>query len=175
MFLQYYSFYNASNIVIESVWYELFIFHNRIPLFQNNCVYSLALIQKSWLYSFPKHFVIIDIGGLSKNVRHHGRLTKKNLKKYLNIPLSSPRMIQNLTLGNSFSENIISNIQLFKICPQVPVDIIRIFFNFQILQISQTQQKLVKKITHFTTQFRSNNPTHVTNLSSTQLTLKIIC
>ena len=60
-------------------------------------------------------------------------------------------MIQNLTLGNSFSENIISNIQLFKICPQVPVDIIRIFFNFQILQISQTQQKLVKKITHFTT------------------------
>ena len=145
------------------------------PYFKIIVFTVLHLYKNLGFTVFQNILLSLTLGGWVKMSAIMVGWRRKILKNTLNIPLSSPRMIQNLTLGNSFSENIISNIQLFKICPQVPVDIIRIFFNFQILQISQTQQKLVKKITHFTTQFRSNNPTHVTNLSSTQLTLKIIC
>ena len=61
-----------------------------------------------------------------------------------------------------FFENIISGIQIVCIRPQVPVDIIKVFFNFS---KSQSQQKLVKKITDFTIQFRSKNLTHFTSLN----------
>ena len=41
------------------------------------------------------------------------------------------------------------------------------FFNFRFSsRKSQSQQKLAKKITHFTIQFRSKNLTHFTNLNS---------
>ena len=61
-----------------------------------------------------------------------------------------------------FFENIISGIEIVCIRPQVPVDIIKVFFNFS---KSQSQQKLVKKITDFTIQFRSKNLTHFTSLN----------
>ena len=58
---------------------------------------------------------------------------------------------------------------LFYIHPHVPADIIRVFFNFRLFsRKSQSQQKLPKKITHFTTQFRSKSLTHF-------VTFKIIC
>ena len=53
----------------------------------------------------------------------------------------------------------------FYIRPHVLADINRIFFYFRFSgRKSQSQQKLAKKIIHFTIQFRSNNFTHFTNL-----------
>ena len=80
-------------------------------------------------------------------------------------------MIQNLIIGILFFENTASGIKCFYISPDVPIDITRVFFlNFRFSsRKSQSQQKLAKKITHFTIQFRSTilrTPTH--------LTLKII-
>ena len=57
--------------------------------------------------------------------------------------------------------------QRFYICPDVPVNIIRVIFNFRFSsRNSQNQQKLAKKITHFAIQFRSKNLTCFTNLNS---------
>ena len=77
-------------------------------------------------------------------------------------------MIQKSHIWNSFFENIISGVKCFYICPEVPVDIIRVcFLNFRFSSTkSQSQQKLAKKITHFTIQFCSKNLTHFTNLNS---------
>ena len=50
------------------------------------------------------------------------------------------------------------------------MDIIRVIFNFRFSnRKSQSQQKLAKKITHFTIQFRSKNLTHFTNLNSFEI------
>ena len=60
-------------------------------------------------------------------------------------------MIQKSHIWNSFLENNISSIQKFYICSDVSVDIISLFFNFRFSsRKSQSQQKLAKKITHFT-------------------------
>ena len=73
-------------------------------------------------------------------------------------------MIQKSHIWNSFFESIISGIQSFYICPDVPMDIIRVFLNFRFFsRKSQSQQKktckkdhtfyntvLLKKLTHFT-------------------------
>ena len=76
-------------------------------------------------------------------------------------------MIQKSHILNSFFENIISGIQSFYICPDVPVDIIRVFFIFRFSsRKSQRQQKLAKKITHFTIQFRSKNLAYFTKINS---------
>ena len=81
-------------------------------------------------------------------------------------------MVQKSHIWNSFLENVISGIQKFYICPDVSVDIIILFFNFGFSsRKSQSQQKLAKKITHFTIQFCSKNFTHFANLNS----LKMIC
>ena len=79
-------------------------------------------------------------------------------------------MIQNLSFGILFLKKIISGIQRFHICPDAPKNIIRVFFNFRFsCRKSQSQQKLAKKITHFTIQF------HSTILrTSTHFTLKIM-
>ena len=73
-----------------------------------------------------------------------------------------------------FFENIISvsGIELFYICPQVLMDIIRVFLFFWFSSRKpQSQQKLAEKITRFTIQFRSKN---LILRTSTHLTLKII-
>ena len=76
-------------------------------------------------------------------------------------------MIQKSHIWNSFLENVISGMKKFYICPDVSVDIIILFLNFGFSsRKSQSQQKLAKKITHFTIQFRSKNLTHFTNLNS---------
>ena len=63
-------------------------------------------------------------------------------------------MIQNLIIWNYFFENIISGIQRFYIWPDVPVDIISIFFNFRLssrnsCRKSQSQENLAKKYLTF--------------------------
>ena len=76
-------------------------------------------------------------GGLRKNVGRHGWPKTKNKKNHwLKRPKASPdkrNFDQNINdskshIWNSFFENIISGIQRFYICPDVPVDIIRVFF-----------------------------------------------
>ena len=62
----------------------------------------------------------------------------------------------------SFFEIIISGIQNFYINPHVLV----VFYPILSSRKSQSQQKLVKKITHFSILFRSKNLTHFTNLNS---------
>ena len=91
---------------------------------------------------------------------------RKNKKKHwLRRPIAVPKKKRNLNqninylkshIWNSFFENSISGIQSFYSCPDVPVDAIReFFFNFKTSsRKSQKQQKLAKKITHFTIQFR---------------------
>ena len=69
-------------------------------------------------------------------------------------------------IWKSFFQNIISYIQLFYICSNALVDI-RVFFNIRFSsKKSQSQQKVAKKITHFTIQFCSKNLTHLMNLNS---------
>ena len=76
-------------------------------------------------------------------------------------------MIQKSHIWKSFLENVISGMQKFYICPDVSVDIIILFFNFGFSsRKSQSQQKLAKKITHFTIKFCSKNFTHFANLNS---------
>ena len=79
-------------------------------------------------------------------------------------------MIQNLIFGILLFENTISvsGIQLFYIRPYVSVDVIRVFFFSFFWFFSrkpQSQQKLAKKIIHFTMQFRSKNLTHFKTLN----------
>ena len=65
--------------------------------------------------------------------------------------------------------------QLFYICPHVPVDIIRVFFYFRFSnRKSQSQQKLAKKITHCTIQLHAKNLTYFF-WTPTHLILKAIC
>ena len=55
-------------------------------------------------------------------------------------------MIQKSHIWNSFFENIILLIRRFYNCSDVPVDIIRVFFNFSFSNRKpQSQQKLAKK------------------------------
>ena len=98
--------------------------------------------------------------------------TKNKKKHRLKLPKAVPKcrnMDQNINdskshISNSLFENIISSIQLFYVRPHVPVDIIRVFFNFRFSsRNSQNLHKLAKKITNFTIQFRSKNLIHFTN------------
>ena len=84
-------------------------------------------------------------------------------------------MTQKSHIWNSFLENIISGTQSFYICPDVPVDIIRVFFNFRFSRgKSQSQQKLTKKITRFI-QYSFAQKTSLILRISTHLLLKTIC
>ena len=81
-------------------------------------------------------------------------------------------MTQNATFGMIFLKILFRAYVCFYICLDVPVDIIRVYFNFRFSsRKSQSQQKLTKKITHFTIQFRSKN---FILRTLTHLTLKII-
>ena len=82
-------------------------------------------------------------------------------------------MIQNLIFGILFLKILFQAYNFFYILPHVPVDIIRVFFNFRFSsRKSQSQQKLAKKITHFIMQF---SKTSLILRTSTHLALKIIC
>ena len=70
-------------------------------------------------------------------------------------------------IWNYFIENIIFGIQLFYIHPHVPADIMQVFFDYRFSRRkSQSQQKLLIKITYFAIQVRSKNLTHFTNFNS---------
>ena len=91
---------------------------------------------------------------------------KRNLDQNINDSKSH--------ICNSFFEHIISAIHRFYICSEVPMDIIRVFFNFRFsIRKSQSQQKLAKKITHFTTISLKKNSLILR--TSTHSTLKVIC
>ena len=120
-------------------------------------------------------FFIFYGGGLRTNASHHGWPTRKNKKK----TLAKKRLIaippknkiwtkicySKSHIWNSFFENITSGIQIFCICPHVPVDFFFFLVRFSNRK-SQSQQKLAKKVTHFIIQFRSKNLTRFTNLNS---------
>ena len=77
-----------------------------------------------------------------------------------------------------FIENIISDIQLFYINPHAPADIFKVCFFFDFIfsrrkSQTQSQQKLLIKITYFAIQVCSKHLTHLR--TSIHLTLKIIC
>ena len=85
---------------------------------------------------------------------------QKNFKKHW---LKRPKVVPQKT---------ISGIR-FYICRDIPVDIIRVIFNFRFSSRKcQSQQKLPKKITHFPIQFIK---TSLILQTSAHLTLKIIC
>ena len=66
-----------------------------------------------------------------------------------------------------FLDNIFSGVQLFYIRPHVAVYIVSFFFNFRFCSRKfQSQQKLEKKITHFTVQISSKNFTYFLNFNS---------
>ena len=70
-------------------------------------------------------------------------------------------------IWNYFIENIIFGIQLFYIHPHVPADIMQVFFDYRFSRRkSQSQQKLLIKITYFAIQVCSKHLTHFTNLNS---------
>ena len=109
--------------------------------------------------------------------------TKNKKKHRLKLPKAVPKcrnMDQNINdskshISNSLFENIISSIQLFYVRPHVPVDIIRVFFNFRFSsRNSQNLHKLAKKITNFTIQFRSKNLIHFTNLKALDIENNIL-
>ena len=73
------------------------------------------------------------------------------------------RMIQNLIFIILF----FLDIYIFYISPNVLVDIIRAFFYSRFSsRKSQSQRKLVKKITHFSIHLRSKNLTYFMNFNS---------
>ena len=68
--------------------------------------------------------------------------------------------------GFFFSENIISGMQRFDICPHVLVEISIVVFFFRFSsRKSQMQKKTSEKITHFAIQFCYEDLTHFTNLN----------
>ena len=70
-------------------------------------------------------------------------------------------MIQNLIFGILLLK-IFFRHATFYIHPSVPVDIIKVFFDFRF----SSQQKLLIRITYFPVHFRSKDLTHFTNLNS---------
>ena len=106
---------------------------------------------------------------LIKSVDYQGWPTTKNALKL------SPKK-RNLDQNISYSKYSYLELLFWKyyfghkklyICPDVPVDIIRVFFNFRFSSRKcRRQHKLAKKITHFTIQFRSKNLTYFTNINS---------
>ena len=76
-------------------------------------------------------------------------------------------MIQKSHIWNSFLENVISGIQKVSYLSRRFSGYHQSFFNFRFSsRKSQSQQKLAKKITHFTIKFCSKNFTHFANLNS---------
>ena len=107
----------------------------------------------------------------------------KTLKKkhWLKNPKAVPpktKLDQNLSdseshIWNSFFEDIISGMQLYNIRPHVPVDIIRVFFNFRFSsRKSQSQQKLEKR--SLILQYSFAQKTSFILRTSTHLTSKLI-
>ena len=77
-------------------------------------------------------------------------------------------MIQNLIFGILFLKILFLGHTTF-LCSFTRSSVYHqsLFFNFRMSSWkSQSQQKLVKKITHFTIQFHSKHLTHLTNLNS---------
>ena len=78
-------------------------------------------------------------------------------------------------IQGSFFENVISGIQLFKICPYVPVDIIRVSLNFRFSSESLKAHKNQRKNSLLILQYSFTQKTSLILRTSTHLTLKTIC
>ena len=82
-------------------------------------------------------------------------------------------MIQKSHIWNSFFENIILLIRRFYNCSDVPVDIIRVFFNFSFSNRKpQSQQKLAKKDHTF---YNTVLLKKLTNLNSLDIENDTVC
>ena len=114
--------------------------------------------------------------GMSKNVDRHGWPTTKNLKKYwLKHPKAVP---QETKFGPNVKDSKISNLEFFSwkyyfghtkvlYMPRCSSGYHQFFFKFRFSsRQSQSQQKLAKKITHFTIQFCSKCFTRFMNHNS---------
>ena len=76
-------------------------------------------------------------------------------------------MIQNLIFGIIWFKIFFLAYNFFYIHPHVPVDIIKVFFDFRFSRRkSQSQQKLLIIITYFAIQVHSKHLTHFTSLNS---------
>ena len=79
-------------------------------------------------------------------------------------------MIQNVIFGILFLKILFWACNFFIFVEMFPRTSSEFLFNFRFSsRKSQSQQKLAKKITHFTIQFRSKNLTHFTNLNSFEI------
>ena len=101
--------------------------------------------------------------------------TKNKKKHWLKRPKAVPKktnLDQNINDSKShivivFSKILFRHTQFFYIRLHVPGHHQSIFFDFGFSsRKTQSQQKLAKKTTHFTIQFCSKKPTHLTNLNS---------
>ena len=114
-------------------------------------------------------------GGLSKNVGHRGSPTTENLKK------STKEVSQKMNFGPKSKWFKISYLEFFFLKYYFGHAIFlytsarssghdrNVSFNFRCSsRKSQNQQKLAKKITHFTMQFRSKKLIHLMNLNLSQ-------
>ena len=79
-------------------------------------------------------------------------------------------MIQNLRFGILFLKTLFRAYNFFIFVHMFQCTSLEFFFHFRFsTRKYQSQQKLAKKITHFTIQFRSKNLTHFTNLNSFEI------
>ena len=84
-------------------------------------------------------------------------------------------MIENLISGILFLKILLRAYDIFIFGQTFQWTLSKFFFNFRFSsRKSQSQQKLAKKITHFTTQFRSKNLFHFTNLNSLETENKML-
>ena len=140
-----------------------------------------AIIRKfkeSKAHTFQGRRKLFNDGWLSKNVDRHGWPTLKNWKKKKKRWLKRPKAVSQKTkFGPKYKWFKNSYLKLFFwifiFIHKVQWTSSEIFFNFKFFsRKSQSQQKLPKKIFHFTIQFRSK--TSLILWISTHLTLKII-
>ena len=94
--------------------------------FKYSTILSLEQIEKSLNKPLRQGRRMLFYGGvLSKDFGDHSRRQK------------SLKVIQNLIFGIIFLKVLISGIQHFYICPDVPVDIIRVFFQISLQKVSK--------------------------------------
>ena len=108
---------------------------------------------------------------LSKNVDHHGWLTMKNALKQSPEKRNFDHNINDSKISYLeflfFLKILLWAYKVFIFVQMFQWISSEFFFNFIFSSRRyQNQQKLAKKITHFTTQFCSKNLTHFTNLNS---------
>ena len=154
----------AYRVISKEVENQIFK-HNWI--FRHTCVYKQSTLTNEIITFLCKGRRTLFYGGggggggdwVKMSATMVGRGWKVLKKHWLKRPKAVSKKAK-------FGPNTYLGIQIFHIRPHVPVDNIRVIFNFTFSnRKSQSQQKLAKRITHFTIQFCSKNLPHFTNLN----------